>query len=266
MNLINSNSIAFCTAVKYSSKKDYFSDFSNTPRPCHNFAFMLEGHGKITAGNTTFEIKKGDIIYIPKNSTYTAVWTAEPNCIFHSVHFNFSPAHDPFQDKIVPIQRFENADFDKLYEMVALMQQYQYCKSVDGFMYLSAFYYLCGILLPQTKMLDSVLHSNNIAPALLYLENNYTKPCTVAELSNLCFLSPSRFFYVFKKQVGCSPIAYKNKLAIQKISQELILDKYKNIETLAQEYGFTSSIYFTRLFKKIMGKTPSEYRKSERLI
>ena len=215
---------------------------------------------------STFEIKKGDILYIPKNSTYICHWKATSNCIFHSVHFNFTPAQDPFNNKITPIQLLPSDNFATLYENIQTIQQHQYSPSTDAFLYLSAFYQLCGILLPQVKTIDNILPKSNITPALLYLENNYTKPCTVDYLANLCFLSTSRFFYLFKKQVGCSPIAYKNKLAIQKISQNLILDKNKNIETIAAEYGFASSIYFTRLFKKLMGKTPSEYRKNEQLI
>ena len=54
--------LSFCYAVKYASDKDYSCNYATEPRPCHNFAFMLEGEGEIITENETLKIKKGDII------------------------------------------------------------------------------------------------------------------------------------------------------------------------------------------------------------
>jgi AraC-like DNA-binding protein len=262
----NIDIVDFCGAVKYSSNKNFSCDYSTSPRPCHNLAFMLEGEGTIISDGVTLQIKKGDILYIPQNSLYVSNWKAEPNCIFHSLHFNFSSRRNPFYDKKIPVQLLPNNEFDELYKYVQIIQQYQYSKNLNSFLFLSAFYYLCGTLLSKAKINENGLQKSNIAPALLYLENNSTQPCTVEQLAQLCYLSPSRLFYLFKKQMGCTPITYKNKITIQKIAQELILHKDKSIAHIAREYGFESTIYFTRLFKKITGKTPSQFRKDETLM
>ena len=258
--------IAFCGAVKYSKSQDYSCDYSTSPRPCHNFAFMLEGEGTIISEGVTLKVKKGDILYIPKNTLYVSHWKAVPNCIFHSIHFNFSPNHNPFYDKNVPVQILPNDGFDELYRYVLTIQHYQYSKNLNSFLYLSAFYYICGNLLTKAKINESGLRESSISPALLYLENNSTQPCTVEQLARLCCLSPSRFFYLFKKHVGCTPITYKNKIIVQKIAQSLIIHKDKSIAYIAREYGFESTIYFTKLFKKLTGKTPSQFRKNETLM
>ena len=258
--------LSFCAAVKYTSDEDCCYDYSDSPRPCHNFVFMLEGEGTIVTQGSSLQVRKGDILYIPQNSTYFSQWKAHPVCVYHSVHFKFSLGKDPFKDKKIPVQLMPNDQFEKLYETVKTIDKYQYSKDLDSFLYLSAFYYLCGLLLPNAKINDAVLPESRIMPAVIYLENNFVKECKIEYLASLCFLSPSRFFYLFKKNVGCSPIAYKNKIAIQKASQALILHKDKSIENIAFEYGFESPVYFRRLFKKLTGKTPSEYRKEEQLI
>lgn len=257
---------AFCMAVKYQSNKDYCCDYLKIPRPCNNLAFVLEGEGSIMSDNVTINVKKGDVLFIPKNSTYISNWIAKPNCVFYSVHFNFLPALDPFDEKNVPVQVIPNDDFDKLVSAVKTLQANQRSKNLDSYLSLSAFYYLCGTLLPNAKTNEKPNHESNIAPALLYLENNSTKPCSIEQLASLCYLSPSRFFYLFKKKMGCTPITYKNKITIQKISQALFFYKDKSIESIAREYGFESTIYFTRLFKKLTGKTPSQFRKDKMLI
>ena len=267
--MFNSQNIvetSFYSSVKYTSSKDYRSDYSTVPRPCHNFVFMLEGEGCILTEDSTFQIKKGDILYIPQNSTYIANWSAAPNCIFHSVHFKFSLTTDPFIGKKIPIQLLPCNQFEKLYESVKTIQQYQTSKTTDTFLASSAFYYLCGVLLLNIKINDIVLPESNITPAVVYLQQNYAKNCKIDNLASLCYLSQSRFFYLFKKQVGCSPITYKNTIAIQKAAQALLLHKDKSIEAIAFEYGFDSPIYFRRLFKRLIGKTPSQYRKEEQLI
>lgn len=262
----NIDEYSFYSCVKYTSAKDYRSDYSTAPRPCHNFVFMLEGEGSITTEDLVFQIKKGDILYIPQNSTYISDWRATPSCIFHSVHFKFSLNKDPFIGKKIPVQLLANGQFERLYEAVKTMHKYQYSKTAESFLASSAFYYLCGVLLLNIKIKDIILPESSITPAVVYLQQNYAKNCKIDELASLCFLSQSRFFYLFKKQIGCSPITYKNKIAIQKAAQGLILHKDKSIETIAFEYGFESPIYFRRLFKKLIGKTPSQYRKEEQLI
>ena len=258
----NLETLSFCTCVLYKKNKDYSCDFSSSPRPCHNIAFILEGEGVITTETTVINVKKGDILYIPLNSTYVSNWKATPNCMYHSVHFNFPLGKDPFYGKKIPVQLLPNQDFDELFEMVKTIAKYQASKELEHFYYLSAFYNLCAKLLPSAKFSKTTLQKNNISPAIDYLEKNFTKPCTVADLASLCFLSSSRFFYLFKKLMGCSPITYKNKLAIQKSIQILFLDKTSNIEEIAFQCGFPSPIYVRRLFKKITGKTPTEYRKT----
>jgi YesN/AraC family two-component response regulator len=70
---------------------------------------------------------------------------------------------------------------------------------------------------------------------------------------------------LYKQQTGYSPIAYKNRLAIQNASHALLLEN-NSVEAVSEEYGFESPIYFRRLFKKILGTTPTAYRKQAKLM
>ena len=63
------NTLSLLASVKYSYDKTIEFNYQNKPRPCHNFAFMLEGKGIITTNDKTITIEKGDILYIPKNTT-----------------------------------------------------------------------------------------------------------------------------------------------------------------------------------------------------
>ena len=262
----NNEILSLCTAIKYTYTQNETFDYSNAPRPCHNFVFMLEGRGSIRTENAMFSVKKGDVLFIPQGTTYTSHWLAEPTAAFHSIHFNFLPNTDPFRTKKIPIQILPCENFGELYQSVLKLQAYQYAKNTDSFLALAAFYEVCGKITPSITAFSWTGYDGPIAPALAYIENNYTLHCDVKELAELCFLSVSRFHFLFKQQTGYAPIVYKNRLAIRHAAQSLLLEREKSIEEISEEYGFESAIYFRRLFKNITGKTPTQYRKSETLL
>ena len=253
------------SAVKYTHKQPATYDYSSTPRPCHNFAFMLEGEGEIQTAAEKFSVKRGDILFIPKGTTYVSRWSASPITAFHSIHFNFLPTADPFLNANIPVQILKTDDFDALYSLVEKIDENQYAQNQNSFFTPSAFFEICGKILPAVRFEQKeTLHP--IQPAIEFLQRNHIEKCTVAELANLCFLSPSRFFYLFKQLTGESPISFKNRLTIQAASQTLLLDKSVSIEEISERFGFESSVYFRRLFKKLTGKTPSQYKSEGHLI
>lgn len=253
-------------SVQYTYSKDIEFDYSHQPRPCHNLVFMLEGEATIQSDWERMELKRGDILFIPKYTTYIAEWKATPKATFHSLHFSFQTKNDPFLNENIPIQLLDNTYFDELYSLLKQVERYQYSKNTDSFLALSAFYGVCGKLLGNIKLNAPLQVNTLIAPAIAYIQKNHKKHFSVETIASLCNLSPSRFFYLFKQQTGCSPIVYKNKIAIQNAAQELLYNKELSIKELANKYGFVSPIYFERQFKKLIGKTPSQYRKEESLL
>lgn len=258
--------LSLLLSIKYTHTKDEKYNYSKQPRPCHNFVFMLEGEGFIEANDETILLKTGDILFIPKNTTYVAQWKATPKTVFHSLHFSFQPKNDPLLNKAIPIQLLSNNNFNQLYSLLKDIERYQFSKTTDSFLALSAFFTLCGRLLQHIRL--SEIHPINtiILPAITYIQKNHKKKLSVEYLARLCNLSPSRFYYLFKQETGDSPIVYKNKITLQNCAQELLYDKSITIKELSFKYGFGSPIYFERLFKKIVGKSPSQYRNENALL
>lgn len=261
LNVTTKDFLSLLLSIRYSYSQNESFNYSNEPRPCHNVAFMLEGEGVIETKETTLTIKAGDLLFIPKDTTYVAHWIACPKVSFHSLHFLFSQKNDPLFHKNIPVQILPNEHFGELYTLLTKIQQYQFSNTTDAFIALSAFFDICGKLFPSIRVLPSNPPHKAILPALQFIEKNYATPMTVNELATLCFLSPSRFHYLFKQQTGVSPIVYKNQVAISHATKDLICDLDESVGNIAKANGFSNLIYFERLFKKLTGKTPSEYRK-----
>jgi AraC-like DNA-binding protein len=70
---------------------------------------------------------------------------------------------------------------------------------------------------------------------------------------------------VFKKKTGLSPLAYFNQLKVQHAC-ELLKKTDLKINQICYKVGIEDSLYFSRLFSKAMGMSPTEYRKAKTKI
>ena len=93
-----------------------------------------------------------------------------------------------------------------------------------------------------------------------YIEKNYKNNITLKQVSDLNNVSTYYLSILFAKEVGKSFIDYLNEIRIDK-AKNLLLDDYRTYE-VADLVGIKDSHYFSKIFKKYVGMTPSEYRES----
>lgn len=257
--------LSLLLSVKYCYNNTEEFNYLNEPRPCNNFVFMLEGEGIINSDGKTILLKKGEVLFIPKNTTYSAVWKATPKAVFQSLHFDFLAKNDPLFNLNIPVQKINNLDFDNQYYLLQKIADLQFNKS-DSFFLLSNFYNLLGTLLKEIRFTENKSINKIISPAINFIEQNYAKNFSVKQLSDLCFLSESRFYYLFKKHVGSTPVEYKLNISVRRSAQDLLSGTQLSIAQIAEKHGFSSIVYFERVFKKIIGISPSQYRKQNTLL
>ncbi|MCM3568458.1 helix-turn-helix domain-containing protein [Neobacillus mesonae] len=100
---------------------------------------------------------------------------------------------------------------------------------------------------------------NPINSAIQYIQANYGNPLTLKEISDQVYLSASYFSKLFKEETGMTFIEYLTFVRVQKAKGLLRLSSLP-IEIIANSSGFSNQSYFSTAFKKIVGKTPKEYR------
>lgn len=98
-----------------------------------------------------------------------------------------------------------------------------------------------------------------ISGAAAYIEQNYAENISVARLAEMSNYSVRQFIRLFKKAFGCIPTEYIANLRMQK-ARELLRGKNASITDIALYCGYGDSNYFSRIFRKYNGMTPSEYR------
>ena len=101
---------------------------------------------------------------------------------------------------------------------------------------------------------------NDIERAAHYFKDNFTKPISVEQYAMEHLMSVNWFIHSFKSVMKMSPMQYIISLRIA-TAKGLLEKSTKNIAEISNEIGYDNPLYFSRLFKKCTGLTPTEYRK-----
>ena len=112
------------------------------------------------------------------------------------------------------------------------------------------------------------IHSINhyslpIQKVITYIDTDLTANLSLSALSNLLNLSPNYLSSLFKKEVGTTLTNYVNKKRIEH-AVYLLSSTDMQIQNIAQYCGIPDVNYFTKIFKKVMNKTPSEFKEEIR--
>ncbi len=96
-----------------------------------------------------------------------------------------------------------------------------------------------------------------------YIDHHYAKDLTLEWVSSLFYLNPSYLSYLFKEKHGENFTDYINHLRIEHAKHTLTSTDDK-IYRIAKQLGYDNPKYFFRVFKKMTGLTPEEYRKQHK--
>lgn len=94
---------------------------------------------------------------------------------------------------------------------------------------------------------------------LHFVTDNFRRDLSLQELSEQFYMNPSYISQLFKKEVGETFTAYVARLRVSQ-ARELLERGEDTIQEIAEKVGYRDYFYFTRLFKKLTGLTPTQYR------
>jgi AraC-like DNA-binding protein len=103
-------------------------------------------------------------------------------------------------------------------------------------------------------------YSPLIQKVINYVNLHLDAPLSLKKLSELYFISPSYLSSLFRQETGATLTDYINLQRINKAAQQLS-ETSDSISTIAAGVGILDVNYFSKLFKKTLGVTPTQYRK-----
>jgi iron complex transport system substrate-binding protein len=100
-----------------------------------------------------------------------------------------------------------------------------------------------------------------VLQAARYMDEHYAEPITAGTLAALLNCSPRTMQRMFSKRLALGPIDYLMQIRIDKAKQ-LLCRTNEGLKDIADAVGYADSYYFSRLFKRYTGVSPSAYRES----
>jgi len=110
---------------------------------------------------------------------------------------------------------------------------------------------------------DKKYSSDEFDSVIKYVNDHYREPSlTMKKVADLFFYSYKYFSHIFKEKTGVKFTEYLNNMRIH-LALQLIEEKTYSITELSAKCGFGDSYYFSKVFKSVMNKTPTQYLKEK---
>ena len=112
------------------------------------------------------------------------------------------------------------------------------------------------------SVLSRSARSNTVVDTVkAYIGENYAQRLTKADIAAQVFLNPDYLAKLFKKETGTALTDYLTQVRIEK-AKALLRDGTISLTDVATQTGFDYYSYFSTIFKKATGVSPSDYRKN----
>lgn len=236
---------------------DYYSEGNN--QEFYEIRYILDGEGYLKYNGRSYLLKKGDGCLIDCRQKYY-YQTSSYNWVSTCLYFNGAPAAPLVQAYLLSGNvKFTDAMFSNFEPLqMHILQCTQKISSYMEYEVSCTFYMLLtNLLIAQSKTRNT---SEVIEKIVSYIQANYMNPLTMDELSHHFGLSRTHMSRCFKEYTGFAPHEYITQLRIYN-AKYLLKATDLSIEDISRQAGFSDSVYFIQVFKKIEGITPSKFRK-----
>jgi AraC-like DNA-binding protein len=126
---------------------------------------------------------------------------------------------------------------------------------------LSIFAQHLSILSNQLVVRREKDESTNMARARQFIEKHQAEPLSLGRVAQAANISRHYFCKIFKKATGMNFIDYLSRVRVEK-SKALLLNPNSRISEAAFASGFQSMTNFNRAFRRIAGRSPTQFRES----
>ena len=222
---------------------------SSHSHPEWEVIYHLAGSNTTLIDNTSYNIKKGDIIVIPPNVRHEGISDTFYSDMYFQTDkldfFSHFSVHD-FDGSVLTLMNMLHkvmTEKEENYDQIAITLVETICQYIKKYSEIKINY-------PVVNELKNIIYKNISNPAF-----NLS-----SEINNSGFNS-DYFRRCFKKALGKTPLEYLTYLRLNQSKMLLKQDTFISIEDVSKNCGFNDSFYFSTCFKKHIGVPPLQYRK-----
>ena len=254
-------------------KADFKTDYSFDGER-HNwweFVFVINGRVGVTADSSVYTLERGQAVIHRPNEFHKirSESSTEPTVIVVSFSAECFPDFEGrvFNTDLSQIEEIQNL-FDLSEKYFDRNNIYIESKSGNNIFAVQKFWLRLELLIFSviTKTSTSPALSRGLKSADLYsavvkfMEQNYALGLCTGDIAKNFSISVAYLKKIFLKYSGCGVMQYYNRLRARIACT--YLDNGKSVKETADLLGFADQNYFSTFFKRTMGKSPTEFKKT----
>ncbi len=267
--------VDFCIADRPFVHADRVLDFNV-------FIYVVSGYMKIWEDGIEYIVGEKNVFFLKKGLHHYGKTEIPQGTTWYYIHFHDGPDAENSRifneySTMAVLGEFSEEDYEQYIRLPKLMRVdnpklierkldalTQLCKSSNDLRlaYLSygAMELFFDIFNQQRSRLEQDRADIITRRLILYLESNASRELTSCEISSHICMNYNYVSGLFKKKTGMSIMEYHEKVRISEAAV-LLRGSSLNISEVSDRLGFRDPLYFSRVFKKVMGYSPSEYMK-----
>ena len=259
----------FITDIGYYPKAEHHHRIREKGVGQYVLIYCVDGSGFYVVDGKRHEVKKNQYFILPigkpheYGSTEGHFWTV------YWLHFCGKAAH-VFAEGAATPQTINVTMQSRISERVNIFDEIlttlHFGDSIEDLRYASSLlsHFLASMrYLGQFRRAKASAEKDIVEQAIHYMRENIENRITMAEVLRYVGYSQSHFSTVFKKKTGMSPLSYFNRLKVEHACKLLKTTDLK-VNMICYKVGIEDPLYFSRLFSKVMGMSPTDYRLKER--
>lgn len=232
----------------------------------HLLIYCTEGKAFLNVLGTPYTVEAGDLLLLPAGANHR--YTSDPDnpWTIHWVHYT-GPLAEEFRaymgfDESVRIRHIGRQP-RLLVDFNGLLSVRQTGFRTRGLVH--AANRLRQLLTAVPITADSATHEdkNELDTIHSYMREHLEDRISLEQLAELAGLTPAHFATRYREKTGTSPIQHFLHLKVERACQ--MLDNTDlSFADISRQLGYDDAYYFSRLFKKVMGQSPRDYRHTAR--
>lgn len=235
--------------------------------------FLLDGERVFFIDNKMFVVPKNSLVAVPPYSMHKTAGGPYKRINVNVSQNLLSDQENAFLEKISrhPAIKIDEKYVNTVTQLLKEGADVQTESIVNKKDYLLSFAKTIILLLSRQSVTPvkpaSATYSSGSVPSetlkiIYYVNNNFYKNITLADICAEFYISKVSLCKQFKKVMHCSVMKYISSLRINK-AKELLIYTDNSIEEISRLCGFSSANYFGLAFKKETGMSPFNYKKTK---
>lgn len=254
----------------YPKARNHYRERTNAI-PQYIFIYCIEGEGWYKINNEVHRVTRNQYFVLPAMVPHQYGSDEDEPWTIYWIHFKGKLA-GAFTDGLSQPTDINPSIYSRISERINLFEEIYHTLEMgyshENLIYAcTVFYHFLGTLRYLQQYRNAIRNESEehdlVTAAIHFMKENIEKKLTLEKIANHIGYSASHFSILFNKRTGYSPITYLNQLKIQQACYLLDFTDMK-INQVCHKIGIEDSYYFSRLFTKIMGISPREYKKEKK--